>query len=117
LFVSRASSYVAASGSIAPYTAATARPSAVIRLAGMMLPGNGCPVSGSRIGVLNALKLPCRIARVGSVRCVGFVDRRMYRHSSPAKKNSFPFTIGPPRLPPKLLYFSGAFATFCTLAR
>ena len=46
----------------------------VMRLAGMTLPGNGWPVSGSRITVLSALKSPPRIAVVGSVRSVGVVE-------------------------------------------
>ena len=33
---------------------------------GMMLPGNGCPVAGLRIGVLISEKLPCRMRAVGT---------------------------------------------------
>ena len=49
------------------------------------------------------LKSPCLIARVGSVRRAGVVKRRIFFHSSPAKKNSLFFWIGPPRLQPKSL--------------
>ena len=33
----------------------------------MMLPGNGCLVNGSRIGVLISEKFPCRMSAVGTV--------------------------------------------------
>ena len=32
----------------------------------MMLPGNGCPVRGSRIGVVTWEKFPCRMSAVGT---------------------------------------------------
>jgi len=54
----------------------------------MMLPGKGCPVRGSRMTVLIPLKLPARMAELGSVRGVGVVKRRIFFHSSPAKKKS-----------------------------
>jgi hypothetical protein len=50
-----------------------------------------------------ALKSPLRMARVGSVRKVGLVERRISFHSCPPKKNSRPLLIGPPRLQPKSL--------------
>ena len=71
-----------------------------MRSAGMMLPGNGWPVSGSLIAVLRALKSPRSIAVVGSVRNVGVVSRRIFFHSSPPKKNSLLLTAGPPKLHP-----------------
>ena len=74
-----------------------------MRFAGMTLPGNGWPVSGSRITVVIPLKSPLRMARVGSVRSVGVVKRRISFHSCPPKKNSLFFWIGPPRLQPKSL--------------
>jgi hypothetical protein len=33
----------------------------------MMLPGNGCPVSGFLMAVLISEKFPCRISAVGTV--------------------------------------------------
>jgi hypothetical protein len=89
-----------------------ARPSAVMRLAGITLPGKQAVRSvavqlpereGSRRGAVRALKSPARMARVGRVRKLGPLKRRMRFHSSPAKKNSLFFWMGPPRLHPKSL--------------
>ena len=79
-----------------------ARPSAVIRSAGMMLPGNAWPVSGSLMAVESWLKLPLRIRLVGRVRVEGEVSRRIRFHSMPPKKKILSFAIGPPRLNPGL---------------
>ena len=75
-----------------------ARPSGVMRLAGMTLPGKGRPVRGSRMTVVMPLKSPLRMAVVGSVRRAGVVKRRIFFHSSPAKKKSLFFWMGPPTL-------------------
>ena len=32
----------------------------------MMLPGKGCPVRGSRMGVLTSEKFPCRMSALGT---------------------------------------------------
>ena len=93
-----------------------ALPSAVMRFAGMTLPGKGWPVSGSRIAVESMLKSPPRCWLFGRVRNVGLVERRILRHSSAPKKNSLSFMIGPPMVPPKLSYFSSGFATPRALA-
>src|SRR4030095_7815383 len=91
----------------------------------MMLFGKGIPVCGSVAGLLwrkkgfagssNSLKLPSRIARLGTV-MVSVVSSRRRSHSSPQKKNrffrsvlNFPgMKIGPPRLKPNWLYRQGA---------
>ena len=102
---------------ILSYRLEIARPSGVMRLAGMMLPGNGCPVSGSRIGVLISLKSPARILVVGSVRSVGVVKRSICFHSTPPKKNSLSLMIGPPSAPPKSLYLRSGLGTLRALLK
>src|SRR6185295_19410092 len=95
------------------------------RFAGMMFPGNGCPVAGSVMtlarpkkefaGFNSSLKSPCRIARDGTV-SVWVVSSRRRSCSSPQKKNSLlrlvlnlaGMKIGPPRVPPYWLSFQGA---------
>ena len=87
----------------------SALPCGLIRSAGMMLPWNGCPVSGSRITRpgRSALKSPLRIAAVGTMPvCSSTVRSRC--HSSPQKKNTFDLLvlnlpgmkIGPPSVKP-----------------
>src|SRR4051812_7582428 len=75
-------------------------------LAGIVLFGNGdrptpfgAPVVGSKTVVPVPLKLPWRIAAVGTVRCAVTARRRVVRSQS-AKKKSLCFTIGPPIAPP-----------------
>ena len=95
----------AARSSIARYVLARARPSGVMRSAGITLPGNGSPVSGSRRapGASRALKSPSSSARVGIERRVGAVWRRMYLYSWPTKKKNLSRRMGPPTAPPKSL--------------
>src|SRR5262245_23699655 len=66
-------------------------------------PSSAVPTTPSGPRNLNE-KSPLRSARVGIVRKVEPVKRRMYFHSIPAKKKNLSRMIGPPRLQPKLLY-------------
>ncbi len=84
----------------------------MIRLAGMMLPGKGCPVSGSRSPVVRWLKFPALMAVVGRVCSEGLVKRSICFHSTPAKKKSLSLRIGPPSAPPKSLYLRSDRGTF-----
>ena len=71
------------------YALSSARPCGLMRSCGMMLPGNGRPVSGSRMTRpgRSALKSPLRIAAVGTMPvCSSTVRSRC--HSWPQKKNS-----------------------------
>ena len=45
------------------------RAAGLMRLSGMTLPGNGSPVSGSRIGLDRKLRLPARSAAVATTAC------------------------------------------------
>ena len=69
---------------------------------GMTLPGKAMPVYGSVSLVEIELKSPARIALFGMVRTAGLVNRRMRFHSTPPKKKTRFFRIGPPRLTPTL---------------
>ena len=64
---------------------------------GIVLFGNGCPVSGSRTVVD---RMPWRSSAVGTTVWRVTPCVRRVPSASP-KKNAFPRTIGPPRLPPK----------------
>src|SRR5581483_4030090 len=88
-------------------------PTGLRRLAGITLPGNGWPVSGSLIVTcwplrVTPLKLPESSAAVGTrnVFCCGWLST----YFSPAnQKNVLFFTIGPPPPPPPSRQYSGAF--------
>src|SRR6266702_1462916 len=73
----------------------------------------GLPGSWSCTGVGNAskaLKSPVSSAAVGTVLDCGVAVRRILFHSSPAKKNSLPRLMGPPKSHPKSLKRRGVFS-------
>src|SRR5579863_2279248 len=84
-----------------------------MRLAGMMLPGKGWYVNGSRIawGLLpdsRFEKLPPRCARLGTILLKSTPCSRPVLSQS-AKKNVLFLMIGPPSVPPYWLRRSGSF--------
>src|SRR5687768_18419360 len=105
-----------------------ARPAGLSRDVGIMLPGNGSQtnmvapgtfglgssrqVVGSRgTGpVKGPVKIPCFSKAVGTL-AESTCPRSSRRHSSDQKKNTLFFTIGPLKLPPKLLYLSSPFGS------
>src|SRR5947207_5600812 len=106
-------------GSAVGKALAIARPTGFSRLAGIWLPGNGRPVSGSLIWTcaplrVTPLKLPASSAAVGTrnVLLCGWLST----YFSPAtQKNVLFFTIGPPAPPPPLRQYSGTFGCPCSL--
>src|SRR6478735_8229342 len=90
------------------YAFRSACPFALSWLAGMMLPGNGCPVAGLMItfgevkNVLaprSSLKSPRRIFSVGTVAVLVWVWKKL-THSWAAKKNSLFLKASPGTGPP-----------------
>src|SRR5690349_18734346 len=89
-----------------------------MRLDGMTLLGNGCPVSGSRITTGTPLRVrpeksPLRSALVGTRNafCCGW----LLMYFSPAlQKNVLFLMIGPPKPPPPFFHSSGTFGWFCS---
>src|SRR5207248_2333948 len=69
----------------------------------------GAVVGFRSVTLVIALKLPCNIAVVGNVVRNGARSWLIFFHSSPPKKKSLSFLIGPPRFQPKSLKRSFCF--------
>ena len=99
------------------YSLRYAWPAGLSRSAGIWLPGNGAPVSGSfgiageQPSIRGPLKSPLRSASVGT-NAVRAVPRSSMFHSSEPKKNSLSLMNGPPNDPPKSLRFNSSFGWF-----
>ena len=96
LFETAASLNEVACADIRLYTLPIARPSGVI-IVEISFPGIGFLVPGKKSCFCPA-KFPASLAELGTVTRDGCAFWRSRFHSSPTKKNSLSFLMGPPRL-------------------